>query len=49
VLEGLEFCLVRTMDEVLEGALNSLPKGRLESSPREVLGSVQDQGIQLSQ
>jgi ATP-dependent Lon protease len=49
VLNGVEFRLVKTMDEVLEGALLSLPKGRLESSPREVLGGVQDQGIQLSQ
>ncbi len=48
VREGVEFLLVRTMDEVLEGALLSIPSARL-GSQTELLEGTQDPGIQLSQ
>ena len=49
VRDGVEFRLVRNMDEVLEGTLLSLPKGRPEASPPEILDDIRDQGLQLSQ
>jgi ATP-dependent Lon protease len=49
VRTGMEFVLVRTMDEVLAGSLASLPPGSLEATARELLDSTQDPGIQLSQ
>ncbi len=48
VRDGVEFLLVRTMDEVLEGALLSLPIGRPEH-PKDLLDGSQGTGIQLSQ
>ncbi len=49
VLNGVQFSLVRTMDEVLEEALLSLPTGRPDPAPKELLDSGQEPGIQLSQ
>lgn len=49
VREGMGFALVRTMDEVLEGALVTAPTSRLDTSPREVLEGAADPGVQLSQ
>ena len=49
VLEGVEFVLVRTMDEVLEAALISLPTSRPDTGAKELLGSTQEPGIELSQ
>ena len=45
---GVEFALVRTMDEVLEGALLTLPMGRADA-PGDLLDGPQEPGIQLSQ
>ena len=49
VLNGVQFSLVRTMDEVLEEALLSLPTGRPEPTTKELRDSGQEPGIQLSQ
>jgi ATP-dependent Lon protease len=49
VKDGVEFLLVRTMDEVLEGALLSLPAGRPEAAPKEFLDGAQGPGVRLSQ
>jgi len=49
VLNGVQFSLVRTMDEVLEEALLSLPTGRPDPATKELLDSGQEPGIQLSQ
>jgi len=49
VREGVEFTLVRTMDEVLEGALVTAPTSRLDASPRELLDGSSNPGVQLSQ
>jgi ATP-dependent Lon protease len=49
VRKGVDFLLVRNMDEVLEGALLSLPAGRGEAPGREFLDGTQEPGIQLSQ
>jgi len=49
VRNGVEFLLVRTMDEVLEGALLSLPTARPDPAPKDLLDSAQDPGVQLSQ
>jgi ATP-dependent Lon protease len=49
VREGLDFLLVRTMDEVLEGALLSLPASRGEPAATDYLDGTQEPGIQLSQ
>ncbi len=46
VRDGVDFLLVRTMDEVLEGALLSLP---VKSPGKEYLDGTRDSGIQLSQ
>jgi ATP-dependent Lon protease len=49
VRKGVDFLLVRTMDEVLEGALLSLPSGRGETPGTGLLDGTQEPGIQLSQ
>jgi len=49
VQNGVEFVLVRTMDEVLEAALLSIPGARAESAGKELLETHQEPGIQLSQ
>jgi ATP-dependent Lon protease len=49
VRDGVEFLLVRTMDEVLEGALLSLPTSRPDPAPKDLLDSAQEPGVQLSQ
>jgi len=49
VRNGVEFILVRTMDEVLEEALLSLPTGRPDPATKELLDSGQEPGVQLSQ
>jgi ATP-dependent Lon protease len=49
VRAGMEFLLVQTMDEVLEGALLPLPSGRLDVSTRGLLEDTPEPGIQLSQ
>ncbi len=49
VLEGLDFVQVKTMDQVLEAALVTVPSARLDSSANEILEGTQDSGIQLSQ
>jgi ATP-dependent Lon protease len=49
VRNGVEFSLVRTMDEVLEEALLSLPIGRPDPTTKELLESTQEPGIQFSQ
>jgi ATP-dependent Lon protease len=49
VQDGVEFVLVKTMDEVLDGALVTAPTARLDSSPRELLEGTTDPGVQLSQ
>lgn len=49
VRNGVDFLLVRTMDEVLEGALLTLPSGRGESPGKGFLDGSQEPGIQLSQ
>lgn len=49
VLNGVEFVLVRTMDEVLEAALISLPTARPEPGAKELLDSPPEPGIELSQ
>ena len=41
--------LVRTMDEVLEGALLTLPFGRADAAAKEFLDGAQGPGVQLSQ
>jgi ATP-dependent Lon protease len=48
VRAGLDFILVRTMDEVLEGALLTLPIGRTDGAG-DLLEGTQESGIQLSQ
>jgi ATP-dependent Lon protease len=45
---GLDFVLVRTMDQVLEGALLTLPIGRTDGGG-DLLDGTQESGIQLSQ
>ncbi len=49
VREGMEFLLVRTMDEVLEGALLTMPFGRADAAANEFLDGSQGPGVQLSQ
>lgn len=49
VRDGVEFTLVKTMDEVMEGALVAAPTSRLDASPRELLEGTADPGVQLSQ
>ncbi|MGD2120624.1 MAG: endopeptidase La [Gemmatimonadota bacterium] len=49
VRKGVDFLLVRTMDEVLEGALLSQPTSRNESSGTDFLDGTREPGIQLSQ
>ena len=49
VRKGLEFLLVRNMDEVLEGALLSLPAGRGDPPRSDYLDGTREPGIQLSQ
>ena len=49
VLEGVEFVLVRNMDEVLEAALISLPTSRPDTGSKELMDSPQEPGIELSQ
>ncbi|MFH1766173.1 MAG: endopeptidase La [Gemmatimonadota bacterium] len=49
VLKGVQFSLVRTMDEVLKEALLSLPTGRPDPATKELLDGAQEPGIQLSQ
>jgi ATP-dependent Lon protease len=49
VQDGVEFALVKTMDEVLDGALVTAPTARLDASPRELLEGTTDPGVQLSQ
>jgi len=49
VLDGVEFLLVRNMDEVLDGALVTLPASRMDASSQELLEGAQNPGIQLSQ
>ncbi|MBT8395491.1 MAG: endopeptidase La [Gemmatimonadetes bacterium] len=49
VKDGVEFLLVRTMDEVLEGALLTMPFGRGEAATNEFLDGTQGPGVQLSQ
>ena len=49
VRKGVEFLLVRSMDEVLEGALLSLPTSRPDPAPKDLLDSAQESGVQLSQ
>ncbi len=49
VRDGVEFILVKTMDEVLEGALMTAPTSRLDPSPQELMEGTADPGVQLSQ
>jgi ATP-dependent Lon protease len=49
VRDGMEFLLVRTMDEVLERALLPLPAGNPPSKSPEAVGNTGDLGIQISQ
>ena len=49
VLDGVEFLPVRNMDEVLDGALVTLPAGRMDASSQKLLEGAQNPGIQLSQ
>jgi len=49
VRKGIQFEVVRTMDEVLAAALTTDPSSRLESSTREALEGMADPGVQLSQ
>jgi len=49
VRNGVEFVLVRTMDEVLEAALLSLPVSRPDPGTKDVLDTTQESGIELSQ
>ena len=50
VREGMEFVLVKTMDEVLEGTLLRLPASRPETpTQKELLEGSQEPGVQLSQ
>jgi ATP-dependent Lon protease len=49
VQDGVDFVLVKTMDEVLEGALVTAPTARLDASPRELLEGTTDPGVQISQ
>ena len=49
VLDGVEFLLVQRMDEVLAGALVTLPTGPVDSRSKELLEGAQTPGIQLSQ
>jgi ATP-dependent Lon protease len=49
VRDAVEFLLVRTMDEVLEGTLLSIPAGMVDSTAKDLLDATQEPGIQLSQ
>jgi ATP-dependent Lon protease len=49
VLDGVEFLLVQNMDEVLDGALVTLPASRPDPSSQELMEGAQNPGIQLSQ
>jgi ATP-dependent Lon protease len=49
VLDGVEFTLVKTMDEVMERALVAAPTSHLDASPREILDGTGDPGVHLSQ
>jgi ATP-dependent Lon protease len=49
VRRGVDFVLVRTMDEVLAAALLSLPQARPDAGGQDLLDSAPGAGIQISQ